>query len=547
MVLAQYSYVGFLIVSAAVTAGIGVYAFRRRDARSAKSVIALMTVSTWWTAFYAIVVATSDLVVKDFWFRIMYMGVIPVPTVFLIFTFQFAGCGRWVTPRTIALLSIEPLVMAVLVWIQPEHGVLAGAFDTHFVRAFDPSASGQFSIGYGFQIQSAYALFLAAISYVFLAWGVLRAPSFYRKQSAILFAGSFAVIGLNIFSIAYALPHYRIDVTWFGFLVLGLLMAYSLRGQGLLDLLPVARHEVVEAMPDGVVVVDVHHRAIDINPAAKQMLRIDTAVRLGASVLVFFPAWRDLLGQQKTDAAFSREIQLGQNQDPAEYISVQATPLRDKRNTLNGWIVVLRDITRIKTVEAELRAQLENNEALRRTLQEQAIRDGLTGLYNRRFLEDSLARELERAARADAPLTVCLLDLDGFKAINDTYGHGVGDQVLKELAAVLKSQTRRADVACRYGGEEFVILMPGTALHTGLERADALRCRFQSQTVMTQDGDTIRPCFSAGVACFPAHGDTAWALLHAADQALYAAKDSGRNRVLAAELALAPAALTSTA
>ena len=531
MDLVHNLFLATLILSAAITAGIGVYAFRRRDARCAKSVIAMMTVITWWTLFYAVLVAISVPPISNSWqtvldllFRIMYLGVILLPPAFMVFIFRFVGFGQWVTPRTLALLSIEPVAATLLIWIPPQHGPLAGVFDFHV---------GEYAtLGPGFQWHSTYAFLLAAAGYVLLAWSAWRAPSFYRRQAAMLFFGGLAVIGANVLSITYLLPYYAIDLTSLGFMVLGLLMAYSLRGQGLLDLLPVARHEVVDAMPDGVVVIDAQNRAVDINPAAGHLLRLDAHVEPGASVADFFPAWHELLAARADATAFTREIRLGPDQ--TAHVSVQATPLRDPRGTPGGWIVVLRDITRIKTVEDELRAQLESNEALRKDLQEQAVRDGLTGLYNRRFLEESLARELERAGRAAGSIVVCLLDLDGFKAVNDTHGHGVGDRVLKNLAALLQSQTRRADVACRYGGEEFVILMPGTTLCTGVERMDVLRRRFQSQTIELDDGATIRPCFSAGVACFPDHGISAQSLLRAADQALYAAKEAGRDRVFAA-------------
>ena len=311
--LARSLYVGALVLSAVITASIGVSAFRQWDARSAKSVAALMAVITWWTVCYAVAVEIDTVFVSAV-FRIMYLGVIFVPPAFLIFTVQFAGLGRWVTPRTLALLAIEPVTVTAMIWIDPQQGPLAGVFNARIARSFDLHSSGGIVLGRGFDYHSVYAFLLVAVGYLLLAWGVWRAPAYYRKQAVILFVGSFAVIAANILSITYLLPHYRIDVTWFGFLLWGLVMVHSLRGQNLLDLLPVARHEIVEAMPDGFVVIDSHDRAVDINPAAKRMLRIDTTIKPGASVSDFFPEWRALRSSQTQETAYSREIQFGAGQ-----------------------------------------------------------------------------------------------------------------------------------------------------------------------------------------------------------------------------------------
>src|SRR5512145_521163 len=135
--------------------------------------------------------------------------------------------------------------------------------------------------------------------------------------------------------------------------------------------------------------------------------------------------------------------------------------------------MIFRDITERKQVEKRLRyvndrlqGQLIEIGLLQSKLREQAIRDPLTNLFNRRYLEETLDRELARAKRETYPVCIIMIDLDHFKKINDTYGHDAGDQVLKALANTLSEQSRRGDFACRYGGEEFVIVMPNITKHT---------------------------------------------------------------------------------
>lgn len=179
-----------------------------------------------------------------------------------------------------------------------------------------------------------------------------------------------------------------------------------------------------------------------------------------------------------------------------------------------------------------LRARLAEIEALQHDLEQQANRDPLTGLFNRRYLEATTERELARGRREQLPAALLLLDIDHFKSINDRYGHAVGDEVLRQFGALLQGGTRREDVPCRLGGEEFVLLLPGMPVHKALERAEQIRHQVEQMTV-TGPQAAVRVTISIGVASFPAQGECLDDLIKCADLALYAVKRSGRNGVRA--------------
>ena len=164
-----------------------------------------------------------------------------------------------------------------------------------------------------------------------------------------------------------------------------------------------------------------------------------------------------------------------------------------------------------------------------------SVRDPLTGLYNRRYLEETMGRELPRALRLGQTVAVIALDLDNFKLLNDTHGHDAGDFVLTRFAELLRNVTRGGDIACRIGGEEFAVILPGTSLAIASRRADAIRAAF-NDIAFQFEGRTLGRCtLSAGVAVLsPGQADWA-AALREADRALYAAKQAGRNRVVTAE------------
>jgi diguanylate cyclase (GGDEF)-like protein len=175
------------------------------------------------------------------------------------------------------------------------------------------------------------------------------------------------------------------------------------------------------------------------------------------------------------------------------------------------------------------------NLKLRETLRNQSIRDALTGLFNRRYLEETLERELSRARRTNASLGLIMMDLDHFKHFNDTFGHEAGDVLLREVGRLLQETVRGGDVACRYGGEEFVVILPEASAETTRLRAERLRESIKHLYV-TQRGQSIGSVTaSIGVGTFPQNGTTGDALVKAADTALYLAKGTGRDRVTVAE------------
>jgi diguanylate cyclase (GGDEF)-like protein/PAS domain S-box-containing protein len=175
------------------------------------------------------------------------------------------------------------------------------------------------------------------------------------------------------------------------------------------------------------------------------------------------------------------------------------------------------------------------NLKLRETLRTQAVRDALTGLYNRRYMEHALEREVLRAARNHRTVGLIMLDLDHFKNVNDSYGHEVGDLLLRSVGEFLQANVRAEDIACRYGGEEFVVMLPEATLSMTQTRAEQLWKGIQELTVNVR-GQLLRPLTtSVGVAAFPEHGRGLAELLRAADVALYAAKRQGRDRVMVAQ------------
>jgi diguanylate cyclase (GGDEF)-like protein len=197
---------------------------------------------------------------------------------------------------------------------------------------------------------------------------------------------------------------------------------------------------------------------------------------------------------------------------------------------------------RLKAAKKELASTLAEHIALalanlrlRDTLRIQSICDPLTGLFNRRYMVESLERELHRATRSERPLGAILVDIDHFKKYNDTYGHEAGDALLKELGKFLQGQVRGGDIACRYGGEEFALILPEASPEVTLRRAEQMREGVKRLNVVHHGQPLGRIALSLGVAAHPGDGQTPQELLRAADAALYQAKERGRDRVVVSQ------------
>jgi len=225
-----------------------------------------------------------------------------------------------------------------------------------------------------------------------------------------------------------------------------------------------------------------------------------------------------------------------------EYIRYEDLPLRAK----NGRLVDVEFVSNVylvggeKVIQCNIRDITERKQAQdallksQALLREQSVRDYMTGLFNRRYMEETLERELLRAARRKLSLGMIMLDVDHFKQFNDTYGHAAGDVILRELGSLLLRQVRGEDIACRYGGDEFIIILPEASDEVTRERAELIR-KYSGLFHLQFEGHTLAPVtLSLGVAVFPKNGSTSTGILRAVDAALYRAKHNGRGRVVVA-------------
>lgn len=294
--------------------------------------------------------------------------------------------------------------------------------------------------------------------------------------------------------------------------------------------------------------LDPQYRFTYISPADKRIRGFEASEVLGQSLLSMLTpesarSLQQQLAQRRADqpgapdAPLRFEFEIVCKNGSTVWAEAQSVPFRDEAGCILGFHGVTRDISEHKRHRTELQEanqllarQLDEIGELQARLQEQAIRDALTGLYNRRYLDETLARELARARRDGYPLSLIMIDIDHFKQINDSYGHPAGDDVIRALAALLRQSCRDGDIACRYGGEEFIVAMPQMDARAAHARAEAL-CDEAAARPVRHGEQEISYTISAGVCAYPIHSTDAETLIACADLALYRSKTAGRNRV----------------
>jgi two-component system cell cycle response regulator len=290
-----------------------------------------------------------------------------------------------------------------------------------------------------------------------------------------------------------------------------------------MDLMPIARDIVMDHIPELVLVLDAHDRILDANRTMEKCLGRSKEEIIGRDPIEVFYRWPQMLNRMLFSTEETRE-EIEIPVVPTTMLELVVTPIFDKEaGQLNGRVIVGHDITERKQLE-------KDREQLTQKLAEQATRDPLTGVFNRRFMAEALDKEVAQADRDHSHLSIIMMDVDHFKKFNDTYGHKCGDFVLKDLANFLTENSRQGDIVCRYGGEEFAILMPNASETDAFEKAEAWRQEYNAK-VLHFEGKDLHTTFSAGVATYSANEQEGEKILHAADFALYQSKSNGRNQV----------------
>ncbi len=507
------------------------FAWQRRSAPGGVLLFLMLVAVAQWAVSDVLEASAVEVSVKFFWSAFSYLGAHTTPPLFLLFVFRFTYKDKWITRRNVALLFVIPVITILLAATNEWH---------HWTWvSVTPSSIGNnmymYHHGRWFVVSTAYLVLLLVSGSLLLLEFAWHRKEIYRVQSlGMVAAVGTALLGFTIYLLPVN-PFPGMDLTLVGLTLTGVIFLILRLRYQLLDVIPVAHEALVEVMADGLIVLDEFNRIVDINPAARTLLGLEKHSVIGQPAADVLSQWVELGKHLQDPGTLAFEFAFDTPQQ--HYVDARVSDLINRNGVLTGRLILLHDISRRKGIEQalqranrELQKRLEEIESLQEKLRERAIRDMLTGLFNRRYLEETLERELARAERQNYPVCVILLDIDNFKELNDTRGHIAGDLILHEMGDLLLSSTREEDIACRYGGDEFVLVLTDVDVDTAFQRLEDIRRTFETLRVEYQD-DVLTATCSAGLAVFPLDGKTGEQLLQSADQALYSAKAAGRNCV----------------
>jgi len=459
---------------------------------------------------YAVEISRTDLAGVLTALRLEYVGLAFVPALMLLFVLHFIRGKPLSVPLT-AVLMVIPCITLLLVFTVDYHSlyyVNPRMINGEFFSVFD------FERGLWYEVNFYYLLLLTILSLFLLVLYAFRVERKKKRQAITMAVGAFFPVFSGILYFLGLIPG-NIDPTPFSLVILGVIDSFALFKLELFELVPAARELALDSILEGFLVVDRNGIVRDFNRAAQHlpdMQDLKVGDDLFESVAIG-DHLKPLLDSTTSEVEFAVRFPESEN----HYYHASAHHIRSDLFSSEAITILIRDVT--------------ENVNLMENLKDQANLDSLTGLFNRRCLIDLGTRELERACQNGQTLGVIMMDLDHFKSINDRHGHAVGDIVLKEVASRIFKGLRDEDIYGRYGGEEFVVFLPGTNSETIMKIAERLRQRvLESQVVIEGSPISVKASFGVHVE-LPGKNTKLDDLLKRADQALYLAKERGRNRV----------------
>ena len=497
-----------------ISFGVGIITLQRKSFRGAKLFAILVFLEAEWTLAYIFQVVSQDLQMKLFWNNAQFLGAVYAPLCFLFFARQFEGEFKKFDLGFLVLNGVVSSLILGLIWTDASHHLFRISPE---IVALSPFPRLFFKPGSLFPVYSVYAYSLLIFGTHFFLKNFDSGFKITRLQtSVILFFFMIPWISslLSYLGLIQIKLH---DLTPLSFGFSNLIAFWGFNRFLLFEIVPLSRNILVENMQEGILVVDLHLRILDYNPAFEKIINLSLSGAVGKEAFSVLPEMEQIFKRtRKPDAPQNSEVMDFSYKE--KYYEIRLAPLAVNFNSVSGYLLIFTDVTVRKEAE--------------KILQHLAVTDPLTGLFNRRHFLNAAERELQLSRRHSKPIAFLMLDLDRYKFFNDTYGHAAGDQLMKSIISVCEKNLRATDVFCRYGGDEFYIMLPETNQEQACNLAERLHDTVRN-TPIDLGGKEVRMTLSIGISALNGSEQNISLndLLERADTAMYKAKESGRDRI----------------
>lgn len=501
-----------LMMSTLITLVIAYISWRKRKNNVALSCSIVMITASFYSFGYAFEIIANNIDQIKICLRIEYIGLSFLTAVWFLLVIRYVGYDIYINKKMYFVLFAIPLITLILHYTNEYHHLFYRDISME-KNIYYTSAILTKGIWYWVHIGYSYLLLTIGI-YLYISMYLKALPT-VRKQILIMIFGAIVPWILNIIYLVNN-NKYKIDLGPFGFVISGMFYTIAIFKFNLLRLKTIALEYVFKAMEDGVIILDMQNDIINFNDSAKKIIRelgdFDIMKNSGADLFRDYPDISNKLLNKG-----SSNQQCIKNEFGKKYYKFCISPIK-YNNRILGQILVLSDIT-------------EQKKMMRR-LNRLATIDELTQVYNRRYFYNECRKEIDRAKRYSTPFSFIIFDIDFFKRVNDTYGHHVGDLVLKHIVTVAKNNIRKSDIITRYGGEEFAIFLPHTYVKGAIDVAEKIRKMIANTPYLLNDKKiNVTSSFGVYGVEFYCKEDLEDIMIKA-DRALYKAKESGRNKVV---------------
>ena len=511
-----------------------------------------------WPASQFFINIVSDPKYQWLFLNIAFVGMCFLGYGWVVFAFVMTKKVDGLQKSIILLLSLPAVASSILVTTNPWHFLFTSPYDADSdwaVRSYGP---------FFWLLVFSGILYLVVATTIMLRTMKASSGTIVKKQLSLCILGVLLLMGFSLMDImfnAVLFPKFGIvpGLTSAGIIVSVVCFVIAIQKHDLFSIVTIARQEVIDSMSTGMIVLDRDDIVLGFNASAKNFVGICPGQLFNIGRLLFSSSATGansvFLEEYNRVKSKSLQTEITLMGDDIWHVSINVSPLLDRKKNLLGRVIALNDVTELRCLvnkinEKNLSLQSQNKELLRvqgelfeanKKLEQLSETDELTGCYNRRYLLRQLEYDIAMSQRYNMPFSLVLFDMDNFKLINDTYGHLVGDDVLRVVVKIVGRNLRRTDILARFGGEEFIVYMP----HTDREGAEILAEKIRSAVqfgARTVCGLNLCATVSIGLVSVDAGTEADEdpksllnALLDRADSALYQAKAKGRNCVAVAD------------
>lgn len=489
-----------LILGTAVSGGLGIYARRHRSVPGARAFSLLAGAIGVWCLAAAGEGIASSFEAKFFWSQLTYLGIAPTPVLWFLFALDYVGSARRPRWRGLSLLAIVPAATICLIWTSRSHSLIWRQVEM---------ASPSLIVDHGIWFERVHVPFswgLLALGLAILARHLFRVTGADRVQCALVVSAATIPLAANA-SYVLGIGPFTYDPTPIAFNLAAIAIGWALYSFRFLNFTPVGYEIVFQSIGDPVFMLDSDDRLMMANAAAIERVGGSLENLRGQHASSIFRRWPGVYGRLRDARSSQVEITVENARGKAD-LSLRVFPLIDRRGRLRGRVIVLQDVTQSKHM---------------RRLEDMAYRDFVTGVSNRYAFQEAAESAIAFARRRKLQLAVVLLDLDGFKQVNDKLGHSSGDLLLELVASRLRAAVREEDLVARHGGDEFALLIQDCDLELVTTTVHRV-IREIKHHAFEVNNSIVRLDFSAGIAIFPESGQEIEELIARADSAMYEAK-----------------------